>query len=165
MKRFLYFGGRFGSIDHKGPSRVSKLTDKTDQQYYLMLSCTSHTKIWYRYQYIISPVGRWISNVFPCQFAGRYHLQQESYEVGGSRTISNMYIQPFTKAVDWPEMLILMELSTMFYICKYCFFTWWESTVLQPEWWSIKNIYSGYYDYNHYLDNLGIPLQSLYGAL
>ena len=41
-------------------------------------------------------------------------------------TISNiMYIQPFSMEVDWPEIWCLMEVSTMFYICGYCFFTWW----------------------------------------
>ncbi len=31
---------------------------------------TSHTQ--YKYQYIISPVWRWMSNVYPCQFSRRY---------------------------------------------------------------------------------------------
>ncbi len=37
-------------------------------------------------------------------------------------TIPN--IQPFTTAVDWPEIGCLMEISTMFYIRRYCIFTW-----------------------------------------
>ncbi len=37
MKRFLYFGDHFGSIDHNGASRVSKFTETTYQQYYFML--------------------------------------------------------------------------------------------------------------------------------
>ncbi len=35
-----------------------------------------------------------------------------------------MYIQPFTTVVDWPEIGCLMEVSTMFCICRYCVFTW-----------------------------------------
>ncbi len=34
-----------------------------------------------------------------------------------------LHIQSFTTAVDWPE--ILMEVSTMFYTCKYCLFNYW----------------------------------------
>ncbi len=37
--------------------------------------------------------------------------------------INNMYIHPFTTVVDWPEIWCLMEVSTMFYICRYCVFT------------------------------------------
>ena len=36
MVKFLYIAYRFGSIDHNGASRVSKFTEKTDQQYYFM---------------------------------------------------------------------------------------------------------------------------------
>ena len=32
-----------------------------------------------------------------------------------------MYIQPFTTVVDWPEIECLVEVSTMFYICRYFF--------------------------------------------
>ncbi len=35
-----------------------------------------------------------------------------------------MYIQPFTTVVDWPEIGCLMEVSTVFHICRYCVFTW-----------------------------------------
>ena len=35
-----------------------------------------------------------------------------------------MYIQPFTTIVDWREIWRLMEVSTMFYIRRYCVFTW-----------------------------------------
>ncbi len=38
--------------------------------------------------------------------------------------MKRMYIQPFTKGVDWPEIWHLMEVSTMFYICGYCVFTY-----------------------------------------
>ena len=34
-----------------------------------------------------------------------------------------MHIQPFSIEVDWTEMLCFMEVSTMFYICRYCVFT------------------------------------------
>ena len=27
--------------------------------------------------------------------------------------------------MEWPEIWCLMEVSTMFYICRYCVFTWW----------------------------------------
>ncbi len=40
--------------------------------------------------------------------------------------IEHMYIQHFPTVVDWPwpEIGCLMEVSTMFYICRYCVFTW-----------------------------------------
>ena len=43
-----------------------------------------------------------------------------------STTSTIMYIQPFTTVVDYPEIGCLMEVhvSTMFYICRYCVFTW-----------------------------------------
>ncbi len=34
-----------------------------------------------------------------------------------------MYIQRFTTVVDLPEFGCVMEVSTMFYICRYCVFT------------------------------------------
>ena len=37
--------------------------------------------------------------------------------------IKHMYIKPFTTAVDWWEIWRLMEVSTMFYTCRYCVFT------------------------------------------
>ena len=33
-------------------------------------------------------------------------------------------MQRFTTVVDWPEIRCLMEVSTMFYICRYSVFTW-----------------------------------------
>ena len=36
-----------------------------------------------------------------------------------------MYIQSFSMEVDWPEIWCLMEVSTMFYICRCCVFTLW----------------------------------------
>ena len=41
-----------------------------------------------------------------------------------------LYIQPFTTIVDWAEIWRLMEVSTMFYICRNCVFTWYDSTSL-----------------------------------
>ncbi len=37
--------------------------------------------------------------------------------------IKHMFIQLFTMGVDWPEIWHLMDISTMFYICRYCIFT------------------------------------------
>ncbi len=34
--------------------------------------------------------------------------------------VKHMYVQPFTTVVDWPEIGRLMEVSSMFYICRYC---------------------------------------------
>ncbi len=39
--------------------------------------------------------------------------------------ISYMYIQPFSMEVDWREIWHQMDVSTMFYICRYCVFTLW----------------------------------------
>ena len=46
--------------------------------------------------------------------------------------ISNIciYIQPFNRVVDCPEIGCLMEVSTMFYICRYRVFTWWDRATL-----------------------------------
>ena len=43
--------------------------------------------------------------------------QCSSITKGSSYHIKHMYIQPFTKLVDWPEIGCLMEVSTMLYIC------------------------------------------------
>ncbi len=40
-------------------------------------------------------------------------------------TISNV-IQPFTTLVDWQEIRCLREVSAIFYICRYCVFTWYD---------------------------------------
>ncbi len=41
---------------------------------------------------------------------------------------THISIQPFTMGVDWSDIWCLMEVSTMFYICRYCVcvFTWWS---------------------------------------
>ncbi len=57
------------------------------------------TKIWRRYQYVISPVCRWMSKVYPCQFSRRYHLQQEIYK-GGCRTF-------------WPSLVLDQKVHFM----------------------------------------------------
>ena len=52
--------------------------------------------------------------------------QCSSITNGSISSIPNMYIQPSTTVVDWPEIRYLMEVSTMVYICRYCVFTWWD---------------------------------------
>ncbi len=49
--------------------------------------------------------------------------------------IKHMYI------VEWPEIWCLKEVSTLFYICRYCVFTWWgRSTGMANVWF--ENIQS-----------------------
>ena len=48
-----------------------------------------------------------------------------------------MYIQPFTTVVDWPEIGCFMEVSTMFYICRYCVFTWDGRCAAEPTYSSV----------------------------
>ncbi len=50
--------------------------------------------------------------------------QCSSLTKGSIYHIKHMYIQPFTTVVDWPGIWCLMEVSTMFYVCRYCVFTW-----------------------------------------
>ncbi len=50
--------------------------------------------------------------------------QCSSITKGSIYHIKPTYIQPFTTVVDWPEIGCLMEVSTMFHICRYCIFTW-----------------------------------------
>ncbi len=50
---------------------------------------------------------------------------QCSFKTKGSiYHIKHIYIQPFTTVVDWLEIWCLIEVSTMFQICRYCVFTW-----------------------------------------
>ncbi len=49
--------------------------------------------------------------------------QYSSITKGSIYNIKDMYIPPFT-TVDWPEIWSLMDVSTMFYIFRYCVFTW-----------------------------------------
>ncbi len=49
----------------------------------------------------------------------------------------NMYIQPFSTVVDWAEIWYLMEVSTMFYICRYCVFTWGGRAPIHVICWKI----------------------------
>ena len=41
-----------------------------------------------------------------------------------------MYIQPFSMEVDWQEIWHQMDVSTTFYICRYCVFTLWGRSVM-----------------------------------
>ncbi len=50
--------------------------------------------------------------------------QCSSITKGSIYHTKHMYIQPFTTVVDWPDIRCLMEVTTMFYICRYCVFTW-----------------------------------------
>ena len=50
--------------------------------------------------------------------------QCSSITKGSIYHIKRMYIHPFTTVVDWSEMWHLMEVSTMFYICRYRGFSW-----------------------------------------
>ncbi len=47
--------------------------------------------------------------------------------------INHMYIQPFTTAGDWPEIGCLKEVSTIFYTCRCCVFTWWGRPAQSAE--------------------------------
>ena len=51
--------------------------------------------------------------------------QSFSIPKGSTYSIKNMYIQPFSMEVDWGEIWHKMDVSTMFYICRYCVFTLW----------------------------------------
>ncbi len=46
--------------------------------------------------------------------------QSSSITKGSIYYIKHVYIQPFSMEVDWPEIWCLMEVSAMFYICRYC---------------------------------------------
>ena len=50
--------------------------------------------------------------------------QCSSITKGSIYHINHMNIQPFITVVDWPETWCLMEVSAMFYICRYCVCTW-----------------------------------------
>ena len=64
--------------------------------------------------------------------------QFSSITKGSIYHIKHIYIQPFTTVVDWPEIWCLMEVSTMFYICRYCVFTWWGSISINWLLWQFK---------------------------
>ncbi len=49
--------------------------------------------------------------------------QCSSITKGSIYHIKHTYIQLFSMEVDWPEIWRLMEVSAMFYICRYCVFT------------------------------------------
>ena len=46
--------------------------------------------------------------------------QGSSITKGSIYHIKHMYMQPFTVGVNWLEIWCLMEVSAMFYICRYC---------------------------------------------
>ena len=48
---------------------------------------------------------------------------------GSTYHIKHMSIEPFTVGVDRAEIWHLMEVSTMFYICRYCVFTQYGRTL------------------------------------
>ncbi len=54
--------------------------------------------------------------------------QSSTITRGSIYHFKRMYMQPFTTVVDWAEIQRLMEVSTMFYICRYRVFTWWGRT-------------------------------------
>ena len=70
--------------------------------------------------------------------------QCSSITKGSIYHINHMYIQPFTTVVDWPEIRCLREVSAMFYICRYCVFTWggrsiFHDTYLNHSWHMFSN--------------------------
>ncbi len=58
--------------------------------------------------------------------------QCSSITKGSIYHIKHMYMQLFRMEVDWPEIGCLMEISTMFYICRYYVFTWDSSWTNSP---------------------------------
>ncbi len=50
--------------------------------------------------------------------------QYSSITKGSIYNFKHVYIQPFTTVVDWPEIWCLMEVTTMFYSCRYCIFAY-----------------------------------------
>ncbi len=46
--------------------------------------------------------------------------ESSSITKGSIYYIKHMYIQPFSMGVDWREIWHQMDVSTMFYICRYC---------------------------------------------
>ncbi len=51
--------------------------------------------------------------------------------------INHMYILSFTTVVDWPEIWWLMDVSAMFYFCRYCVFTWDGTHSLHEDGWEL----------------------------
>ncbi len=60
--------------------------------------------------------------------------QCSSITKGSIFLIKHMYIQPFTTVVDWPKTECWMEVSTMFYICRYFVFTHDRAAVVFWKW-------------------------------
>ena len=63
--------------------------------------------------------------------------QYSSITKGTIYHIKHLYIKHFTTVAYWPEIGCLMEVSTMFYTCRYCVLTWWGSCfdLLTEERW------------------------------
>ena len=57
--------------------------------------------------------------------------QSSSITKGSINHINHMYIHPFTTVVVWPEIGCLMEVSIMFYACRYCVFY-----LVRQKWWN-----------------------------
>ncbi len=66
--------------------------------------------------------------------------QCSSITKGSIYHIKHMYIHPFTTVVDWLEIGSLMEVSAMFYICRYCVFAWNGRTIVQRAWYYDKHV-------------------------
>ncbi len=61
--------------------------------------------------------------------------QCSSITIKSINCIKQNNIQPFTTVVDWPEIWRLMEVSTMFYVCRYCVFTWYGRKCTRISLW------------------------------
>ncbi len=94
--------------DYKGFVMSSTLPHKVKMQY---LHFRSHAEY-----FLLSCLGKFLK-----WWADH---QSSSITKGGIYHIKHMYIQPFTIVADWPEIWCLLEVSAMFYICRYCVFTW-----------------------------------------
>ncbi len=71
---------------------------------------------------------RWHAGTFFC--LGKFQKwwadnQSSSIYKGSIYYIKHMYIQPFSMELDWREIWHQMDVSTMFYNCRYCIFTLW----------------------------------------
>ncbi len=67
--------------------------------------------------------------------------QCSSITKGSIYHMKPMYIQSFSMEMDWSEILCLMEVYTMFYVCIYCVFTWYSSG---NEWETYRYVSFGY---------------------
>ncbi len=65
--------------------------------------------------------------------------QSSSITKGSICYIKHMYLQPFSMEVDWWEICHQMDVSTMFYICRYCVFTLWGR--YKGMWYMLTSLY------------------------